>query len=107
MNVWQSRYQPGVSFIRNDDQRSGLRHCDIRAGNPHFGFEKLGSQLAARKLHQFRNVRLLAFFNLLVENRGDFFFGHVDCGHDHVRRRLSRELNNPFSQVGFSHLDAG
>ena len=35
---------------------------------------------------------------------GDFFLGHVDGGHDHVRRRLSGELNDPLAQIGFAEL---
>ncbi len=69
--------------------------------------EKLGAQLAARELHQFRDVGRLACFHFLAEDLGDFLLRHVDGRHHHVRRRLAGELDDPFAKIGFANLDAG
>jgi hypothetical protein len=50
---------------------------------------------------------VMPIFHLLAEDVGDFFLGHVNGRHHHVRRGLSRQLNDPLAQVGLADFDAG
>ncbi len=107
VNLGQRRDQARIAFVGDDDEAAGFGDGDVGAGDAHLGVEELGAQLAARELHQLGDVGRLALFDLVAEDVGDFFLGHVDGGHDHVRRRLSGQLNDPLAQVGFADFDAG
>ncbi len=52
--------QAGVAFVGDDDDAAGLGHGDVGAGDAHVGVQEVGPQLAARELHQLRDVRRLA-----------------------------------------------
>ena len=106
MHLGQSGGQAGIALVGNQHNSAGFSHSNIATRNTHASLQKFGPQFFPRQLHQARDIRAQALFHLFAENIGHIFAGKMDGWHNHVRRPLPSQLDNPFAQVGFCHLNA-
>ncbi len=98
--------EAGVPLVRDHDERPGLGHRDVGAGDAHVGRQELLAQLAPGHGHELRDVGDELRLHLAREDARHLLLREVDGGHDHVGRALAGQLHDPFAQVGLGHLDA-
>ncbi len=103
MDFRKGGYQPGVAFIGADHQRAGFGNRVIGSGDAHISGEYFSRSSLRATFTSALNIGGLLHLGFLAEEVGDLFLGQVQGWHDHMRRRLMGELNDPFAEIGL-HL---
>ena len=97
-----------VAFVFHQAQGAGFGHAKVDARQADVGIGKLAPQHLATNANQGINVFGIGHArNFFGKQLGNGLFGLVDGRHDDVRRRLTGQLHDVLTHVGFQRLDTG
>ena len=106
MNIGQGADHTAVAFVGHGEDRTGLCHGDVGAGNAHFGMCELIAHDAAGCLDLLRDDGLVFDFCIFSEVFGDLLLVEVEGRHNHVDRCVAFKSNDELTEVGLLNQNA-
>ena len=106
VNTGRRGAEPSVPFVGDDDQRAGFGHQKVRPADAHIGVQKLLTQYDPGHPRHLLDIVGVRHSQLFGEQLRHLSPRLVQRRRYQVRRRLFRQLDDVFAQVGLINVDA-
>ncbi|OIQ65493.1 hypothetical protein GALL_529460 [mine drainage metagenome] len=108
MHTRRSCRQFRVALVGHGADRAAVGDQKIGAGNAHVGRHEPAAQMpSGTGHHRFHRCHGTGIAVMRAKQLTHLLAGFVQRGPDDMRRRVARELDDVFSQIGFHPLDPG